>query len=83
MTDPRPRLTLLAGGNTVYVYPNAAEDGVAGRIAVQRMRLDIAHPAGETAVGTCPAETWPSAAETLREAGIEIVDTRAAAGAGQ
>jgi len=76
------RVTLLAGGNTVYVYPdiNTDREGLTTRIAVQRMLLDVAYPADDTLVRTMTAEAWPAARDALIAEGVEIVDTRAPAG---
>ena len=71
------RLTLLAGGPTVYVYGDPQlEEGLSELIATQRMILEVAYPGSDTAVGEVDADRWPAAREIMVAAGIEIVDTR-------
>ena len=70
------KLTLLAGGNTVYIYPDASDESVMERVAIQRMVLDVAYPVDDTLVRTIGADKWPDVEKACRDEGIEIVDTR-------
>lgn len=71
------RLTLLAGGNDVYVYPDAEEDqAIAEQVAHMRSVLDVVHPAGETEVTTINATDWPRVRTDLVNLGTKIIDTR-------
>lgn len=71
------KLTLLAGGDTVYLYPDTAEPGVAKKIAVQRALLDVAYPGDDTLVRVIDSASWDEALQAaLRDEGLTIVDTR-------
>jgi hypothetical protein len=71
------RLTLLAGGDAVYVYPDVRNSPeTAGLVASQQAMIDIAYPAGETHIASVSAERWPQVRQRLQELGVSIVDTR-------
>lgn len=71
------QLTLLAGGDTVYVYPDVrTTPGAAGLVASQQAVIDIAYPAEETHIANVNAESWPQVRQRLQELGVSIVDTR-------
>lgn len=66
------RLTLVAGGGHVYVFP--AGDW---RIAHQRMVLDVAFPADDVGQRTIDAADYtPALRDGLRAAGFTVVDCR-------
>lgn len=71
------RVTLLAGGDSVYVYPDINDDpGVAERVAIQRAVLDVAYPASETEIATVREERLADICKLLANDGITVVDTR-------
>jgi hypothetical protein len=70
------KLTLLAGGGSVYVYPDLDGEGVAERVWTQRMVLDVAYPADETMLAALDESRWPEMRAGLLADGIAIVDTR-------
>lgn len=74
--DTLAKITLLAGGGAVYVYPDVWEDGVKERISAHQMVLDVAYPADDTTVVRVDVARWEEVRATLGEQGIEVVDTR-------
>lgn len=71
------KITLLAGGGTVYVYPDVhGDDALAGRVAEMRAVLDVAYPADDTLVARIDEAHWPAMQADLERDGMEIVDTR-------
>lgn len=65
------RVTLLAGGDTVYLYAPGNPN-----IDTMHAVLDVAYPGSDVERRTVSAEVWEAARVKLVAEGIEIVDTR-------
>lgn len=65
------RVTLLAGGGTVYLY--APDDK---NIGAMRAVLDVAYPADDVVQRTMPVASWETVLPILERQGIEVVDVR-------
>lgn len=70
------KVTLLAGGGAVYVYPGLALPGTADRIAIQRMVIDVAYPADETVVLAVAAARLPEIRQACDTEGLQVIDCR-------
>lgn len=70
------KVTLLAGGGAVYVYPDLCDPAVADRIATQKMVIDVAYPADEVLVRRIDVTEWPEVRRSLEQEGVDVIDTR-------
>lgn len=69
---PAPeRVTLLAGGDSIYLYAPGDPD-----IDAMESVLDVAYPVSSVERRTISAEQWEAAAPKFKELGVEIIDVR-------